>query len=251
MRVLILAGTAEARALAGLLAAEPGFSVTAALAGRTEDPAPYPVPVRRGGFGGTAGLGAHLAAERVDLLVDATHPFAGRMGAQAAEAAAEAGIALLRLDRPEWHPGPGDRWQPVPDLPSAAAALPPGAHAFLATGPGGLAPFLARRDLALTLRAITPPEPPPDHPALRVVTGLPPEDPEAETLLLRRIVATHLVAKNAGGPAAAKLHAARALGLPVLMVARPPRPTVAATVATPEAAAAHIRRMAATGVAPP
>lgn len=253
MRVLILAGTAEARALAALLAGEPGLAVTAALAGRTEAPATHAVPVRRGGFGGAAGLAAHLRAERVEILVDATHPFAARMGAQAAEAAAATGCALLRLERPGWRPGPGDRWQTVPDLAAAAAALPGGAHAFLATGPGGLAPFLERRDLALTLRAVAPPEPMPPHPALGVVTGLPPDDPEAEAALFRRLGVTHLVAKNAGGPAAAKLAAARALALPVVMVARPSRPAVADTVATPEAAAERIRALAAgrAGVAPP
>lgn len=222
MKLLLLAGTAEARALAGELAQVASLSATAALAGVTDRPEPYPIPVRRGGFGGADGLAAYLSASGTDLLVDATHPFAAQMSANAVAAAARAGIPLIRLERPPWIPNPGETWVPVPDAQTAACALPAGATAFLAIGPGSLAPFLQRRDLRLVLRAIAAPTPLPEHPALSVIEARPPFELEAELDALRACAATHLVAKNAGGDAGrTKLDAARQLSLPVVMIARP------------------------------
>lgn len=240
-RLLLLAGTAEARALATALAARPEIETLASLAGATRAPAPYPVPTRRGGFGGAAGLAAFLRAARIDLLVDATHPFAARMQANAAEAAGAVGLPRLRLSRPPWAPGPGDRWRRVADAEAAAAALPPGASAFLATGPGSLAPFLARRDLRLALRVVDPTEPPPGRPDLVLVTGRPPFRVEDEIAALQAQAATHLVCKNAGGEAgAAKLLAARALALPVVMIERPAAPETAPRAESVAAALAWI-----------
>jgi precorrin-6A/cobalt-precorrin-6A reductase len=221
LRVLVLAGTTEARALCAQLAVLPGLDVRAALAGATRAPTPYTVPVRRGGFGGAAGLARHLAAGGIGALVDATHPFAATISRNAVTAAAIARVPLLRVVRPDWRPGPGDAWIMVPDLASAAAVLPAGARAFLATGRGSEAAFRTRDDLHLLLRVIDPPVAP--LPANWTLTvARPPFPVEAEIAALTSFGATHLVCKNAGGkPGRSKLEAAASLGLPVVMVARP------------------------------
>lgn len=227
--VLILAGTAEARALAEALAALPGLHVTASLAGVISAPAPIAVEIRTGGFGGAEGLAAWLGARRVAALIDATHPFAARIAANAARACAATGTPRLKLLRPPWRPV-GD-WRPCPDIAAAAAALPPGARPLVTTGRKEVAPFAARPDLACLLRVI---EPVPDLPAhITQIVARPPFGLEAELALMRAHAVTHLVAKNAGGAGRAKLEAAARLGLPILMVERPAPPAgpLAATVA--------------------
>src|SRR5580704_2403196 len=122
-RILILGGTTEARRLAERLADRRDLAVTLSLAGRTANPATQPVPVRIGGFGGAQGLAAHLAAERVDVLIDATHPYAASISANAAQASALSGVPLLGLRRPPWVAVAGDRWREVVDASAAVAAL--------------------------------------------------------------------------------------------------------------------------------
>jgi precorrin-6A/cobalt-precorrin-6A reductase len=92
--------------------------VTLSLAGRTAAPAVQPVPVRIGGFGGAAGLARYLSAEGIDVLIDATHPYAAVISANAARAAQSAGVPLLALRRPPWRPAAGDRWIEVADVPA-------------------------------------------------------------------------------------------------------------------------------------
>jgi precorrin-6A/cobalt-precorrin-6A reductase len=218
--VLILAGTAEARALAGALAALPGLRVTVSLAGLTSAPAPIAAETRTGGFGGAEGLAAWLRAHRVAALIDATHPFAARMAANAARACAATGTPRLKLLRRPWRPA-GD-WRPCPDIAAAAAALPPGARPLVTTGRKEVAPFAARPDLACLLRVI---EPVPGLPAHVIqIVARPPFTLDAELALMRAHAITHLVAKNAGGAGRAKLEAAVGLGLPILMVERPAPP---------------------------
>lgn len=219
--VLILAGTAEARALAEALAALPGLRVTASLAGVTSAPAPLAGDTRTGGFGGAAGLTAWLGEQRVAALIDATHPFAARIAANAAAACECTGTPRLKLLRPAWQPV-GD-WRAFPDLAATAAALPSGARPLLTTGRKELAPFAARTDLAPLLRVIEPVADLPPH--IEQIVARPPFGLEDELALMRRHGATHLVAKNAGGPARAKLDAAVRLGLPILVVERPTAPS--------------------------
>lgn len=241
MRVLILGGTSEARHLAGLLAADGRIAATLSLAGRTEKPAPQPLPTRVGGFGGADGLAAYLTVEGVDVLVDATHPFAERISANAAIASAKAGVPLLALERPAWTRVAGDQWIDVPDLAAAAEAL--GAaprRVFLTTGRLGVAAFKAAPQHRYLLRSIDPPDAADLPPACDVVLARGPFTVEDEIALMRRQAVEIVVTKNSGAAAAAdKLAAARALGLPVIMIVRAVRP-VAETVATPEAAHAWL-----------
>src|SRR5262249_58372871 len=114
-RILILGGTTEARRLAERLAPRADLDVRLSLAGRTSNPVPHPVPVRVGGFGGAEGLADHLKVERIDRLIDATHPYAAQMSANAAKAARRAGVPLLALRRPVWLPDRRARWTQSPD----------------------------------------------------------------------------------------------------------------------------------------
>lgn len=223
--VLILGGTTEARRLAAELAGRPGLRTTTSLAGRVTRPAALDGAVRTGGFGGADGLADWLRAHRVDALVDATHPFAGTITANAVRAAAATGVPLVVLRRPGWRPGPGDRWHDAGSPAGAAAALPGlGRRVFLTTGRLGLAAFAHLADLHFLVRSVEPPEPP-LPPDTDVLLARGPFTVEGETDLLRAHRIDVLVTKDSGGAAtAAKLTAARELGLPVVVVRRPALP---------------------------
>ncbi|MGY1639581.1 cobalt-precorrin-6A reductase [Geodermatophilus sp. SYSU D00703] len=236
-RVLVLGGTGEARRLAERLVDE-GVDVLSSLAGRVADPVLPPGAVRVGGFGGVAGLAAAL--DGVAVLVDATHPFAATMTANAAAAAAATGTPLLRLQRPGWTPGPGDDWCWVDSLEAAAAAVAGSGSVFLTTGRQGLAAFAGLRGRCL-VRAVDPPSPP--LPArTTVVLARGPFTVEEERALMREHAVEVVVTKDSGGGmTAAKLTAARELRLPVVVVRRPPVPPGVPVVATVEEALAWVR----------
>ncbi len=209
-----------------------GMAAILSYAGRTQTPRPQPVPLRIGGFGGAEGLAAWLRAHGIRRLVDATHPFAARISANAALASAATGIPLLALERPAWQPGPGDRWTAAGDIAEAARLLAgPRRRVFLALGRQNLAAFAAQPQHRYLLRLVDPPAGPLPLPdcALEIARG--PFDTAGDLALMRHHGIELVVAKNAGGAGAeAKLAAARVLGLPVLMIARPapaPRPSVA------------------------
>jgi len=222
-KILILGGTAEARALAGMLK---GHDVTLSLAGRTASPAAHPVPVRTGGFGGAPGLADHLRAEGVERLVDATHPYAARISANAAEAARQTGIPLLALRRPAWARQPGDDWTEVDDAPAAVVAL--GAaprRVFLALGRQEARAFEAAPQHAYLIRSVDPIEPPLAVPRAESLLARGPFEAAAEHALLAARGIEAIVAKNSGGAATyGKIAAARALGLPVILLRRPALP---------------------------
>src|SRR6266568_4486550 len=144
LRVLVLGGTAQARRLAGLLAADPGVDVTSAVAGRTTAPRRPPGAVRVGGFGGVDGLTDWLRGNDIDAVIDATHPFATTITDNAVAATGRAGIPLLILRRPGWQPRPGDDWHRVATLADATTRLPAlGRRVFLTTGRTDLTPCAA------------------------------------------------------------------------------------------------------------
>ena len=240
--VLLLAGTAEARAPAQCLADIPGLCLTASLAGVTSDPAPIAAETRRGGFGGAAGLAQYLTAHRIAAVIDATHPFAAQMATNAALACTATATPRLRLLRPPWQPV-GD-WHSYPDLSSAAAALPSGANVLLTSGRKEITPFVARPDLTCLLRVIEPVADLPAH--ITQLTTRPPFTLDAEAALMRDHVITHLVSKNSGGPGRTKLDAATRLGLPILVITRPVPPPGPA-VETVDAAVAWLRETVAIG----
>ena len=222
--ILLLGGTAEANALARGLAGA-GLAAIYSYAGRTARPAAQPIPVRVGGFGGIEGLAGYLRAERIGAVIDATHPFAARISANAVAACAAAGVPLAALERPPWAAGPGDDWQEVDSIADAARALPARpARVFLAIGRQELAPFAARAEHIYLLRLVDPPPAPP-LPGAEIVVDRGPFTEAGDRALMARFGTEIVVAKNAGGDGArAKLEAARALGARVIMVRRPAIP---------------------------
>jgi precorrin-6A/cobalt-precorrin-6A reductase len=221
--VLILGGTGEARELAARLAAAGDLLVVSSLAGRVTDPALPAGEVRIGGFGGVPGLTDWLRDQRAVAVVDATHPFAQTISANAVAACTAAGTPLLSLVREPWIAGPGDCWHEVGSLQAAAQVLPSlGRRAFLTTGRQGLHTFAALADLWFLIRCVDPPAAP--LPAARqVILARGPYDAGAEQELMREHGIDVLVTKNSGGAlTAGKLAAARELGLPVVVVRRPP-----------------------------
>lgn len=206
--------------------ARTGHEAVFSYAGRVARPAPQPLPTRIGGFGGAGGLADYLRAEKIGAVIDATHPFASQMSRNACAACARAGTPLIALERPAWVPAPGDDWRHVADLAGAVAALPEApARVFLAIGKQHLTPFAARPQHHYLLRLVDPPEGPLPLPDAHAEIARGPFDAAGDKALMRRHAITHIVAKNAGGAGAeAKLIAARALGLPVILIDRPALP---------------------------
>ena len=224
-RLLILGGTREASDLARAVA-DAGIDAVLSYAGRVARPAAQPVPVRVGGFGGAEGLAAYLRAEGITRLIDATHPFAAQMSHNAVAAAAAADIPLAALTRPAWTPQPGDRWHHVPDIAGAVDALTgPSRRVMLAVGRMHLDAFATQPQHHYLLRLVDPPETPPPLPEQTVTVSRGPFTVAEDTALMRGHGIEIVVAKNAGGAGArAKLDAARALGLEVIMIDRPALP---------------------------
>jgi precorrin-6A/cobalt-precorrin-6A reductase len=235
-RVLVLGGTGEARELAARLAGRAGTEVISSLAGRTSDPALPPGRTRTGGFGGADGLAAWLAAEHIDAVIDATHPFAAAMTRAAVTATARLGVPLLLLRRPGWTAGPGDDWRRVPSLAAAAANLP-GERVFLTVGGTDVSAFAAGERHWFLIRSVGAPAPP-LPPRRHLLRARGPFTVAEETALLRHHGVEVLVTRDSGGElTSAKLAAARQLGLPVVMVDRPAVPDVPAVVTVGEALA--------------
>lgn len=235
-RVLLLAGTHEARALAGRLWDMPRLRVIASLAGVTRSPLPISAETRQGGFGGPAGLAAYLRQAQIDALVDATHPFAAKMPWHAAEAAHQVGIPRLRLLRPPWPVLP--EWAEVTDLTEALQPLPRGARVLVTTGRRDLLPLQDRPDLRILLRSIEPAGPVPQH--VHTIEARPTGPVATEVALMASHRISQLITKNSGGDRA-KLDAAATLGVMVTVIKRPPQPP-GPTVAKTEDAAAWLNR---------
>lgn len=223
--LLILGGTTEAAALCRRIA-DLGLAAMVSLAGRVANPVPLALLQRVGGFGGATGLADYIRAHRITHLIDASHPFAATISANAVLATAVTRTPLVALIRPAWQPQAGDDWQLVPDIPAAVAALDrPAERVFLAVGRMHLGAFTAHPQHFYLLRLVDPPEAPvpfPDHHAL-IARG--PFSEAGDMALLQDHRITRIVSKNAGGSGAvAKIAAARTLGLPVLMIDRPAIP---------------------------
>ncbi|MCO7221927.1 cobalt-precorrin-6A reductase [Klenkia sp. PcliD-1-E] len=237
--ILVLGGTGEARELAAVLTARGGH-VVSSLAGRLADPVLPDGEVRVGGFGGVEGLTAWLAEHRPAAVVDATHPFAAGITANAAAACGS--TPLLRLQRPGWTPGPGDDWHWAADLDEAASSVSGmvTGTTFLTTGRQGLAAFAGLPGRVL-VRCVDPPTGPlPAGATLVLARG--PFTVADELALMREHAVDVVVSKDSGGHmTAAKLVAARELGLPVVLVRRPPLPAGVPVVGTVEEAAAWLR----------
>lgn len=227
-RVLILGGTTEATTLATQINQIPGVEAIASLAGRTQQPVTQtnPVSFRIGGFGGVAGLANYLRQEHIDLLIDATHPFAAQISFNAAQAASKSGIPRLMLIRPAWKPVLGDDWIEVNTNQAAAQTLPGLAERiFLTIGRQELPAYAHLKNIWFLMRMIDPPAPDLPIPPGQLILQRGPFSLESERSLLQKHQIGAIVSKNSGGDATyAKIIAARELGLPIVMVQRPPVP---------------------------
>jgi precorrin-6A/cobalt-precorrin-6A reductase len=240
MRVLLLGGTSEARALARRL--HPGVDVVSSLAGRVPDPALPVGDVRIGGFGGIDGLRAWLVESNVDALVDATHPYAATITANAATVCAELELPHLLLMRPAWPPG--DTIQVTSVAHAAQTVADKGfSRVFLTTGRSGLTAF-SGLDAWFLIRAVTAPDPQTLPRRHELVLSRGPYDYTDELRLLREYDIDALVTKNSGGDMTRpKLDAASASGIAVIMVDRPAPPVGVSTVSTVDDAVGWIRSL--------
>ncbi|MEU7629691.1 cobalt-precorrin-6A reductase [Nocardia sp. NPDC049220] len=246
MRILILGGTREARELAHIASGERGFEIVSSLAGRVRTPLLPEGAVRVGGFGGAEGLRDWVAANGIDAVVDATHPFAATISANAAAAVKDSGVPLVCLRRPSWSAQTGDRWVRVPDLAAAAEAVAAlGERVFLTIGRQGVRAFAGLGGQWFLIRAIDPPEGPlPPHREILLARG--PFTVEGESRLIAQHRIDVLVGKDSGGDqTAAKLVAARAAGVPVVVIDRPKFPECDVLVETVAQARDWLRRAAA------
>lgn len=239
--ILILGGTTEARRLAERLATRDDLATTLSLAGRTATPAALPVPVRSGGFGGVEGLADYLKTERIAVLIDATHPYAAVISANAARAATITGTPLVAFRRPPWERREGDRWTAVADVIDAVRALgEQPRRVFLALGRKEIAPFAQAPQHHYLVRSVDPIDPPLAVPKASYILARGPFSEADDRALLAAHAIEVVVSKNSGGSATyGKIAAARALGIEVVMLRRPLLPEVP-QVETVEAALAFI-----------
>jgi precorrin-6A/cobalt-precorrin-6A reductase len=236
-RILILGGTTEARLLGERLAQRSGLDVTLSLAGRTAAPVAHAVPIRVGGFGGAEGLAAHLVAERIDVLVDATHPYATVISGNAAAAGRITRVPFLVLHRPPWTAVAGDRWIEVDDTAAAVRAI---GHkirdVFVTLGRNDIAAFTDAPQHNYLFRSVDPIDPPLHLPHVTYITARGPFCEANERALMTVHNINVVISKNSGGSAAyGKIAAARALGIEVIMVRRPAQPDAAAVTTIEDA----------------
>jgi precorrin-6A/cobalt-precorrin-6A reductase len=204
--VLLLAGTSEAADIAKYLVRSKRITAIASLAGATRAPKDLGLPMRIGGFGGAEEFAAYLKDQNIDIVIDATHPFASKMTQRTALICGELGVKYLLVQRPGWVPEAGDKWFPVQDIPAVKALIPAGSTVFLATGRQTLAQFSGMQDCRILCR---------------VIVGRPPFSVQEEVDFFRSEGVDWIVVKNSGGERSkSKLDAARQLGLPVAMIER-------------------------------
>ncbi|HEY3912222.1 MAG TPA: cobalt-precorrin-6A reductase [Stellaceae bacterium] len=245
LMVLVLGGTSEGFDLARALTREPAARVVSSLAGRTANPRLPIGEVRIGGFGGADGLAAYLRSTGVGMVIDATHPFAATMGGNAEEGCRQAGVPLLRLERPAWRPIAGDNWTEVDDWDEAANAVGKlSQRVLLAVGRRELAAFAALDHVWFLVRSVDPPNPVPAFRQAELLLARGPFALDDE----RRLLAGHridtILCRNSGGSAAdAKLVAARELGIRVVIRRRPPRPAGLPRVSSVSEAILWVRSM--------
>jgi len=218
-RILLLGGTGDALQIARVLSASDVYSV----AGIGKTPAGLTCIVRTGGFGGAQGLQAYLEAERIGLLIDATHPFAARISGNASIASRAAGVPYWALRRAPWQPQSGDDWRFVDDWPQIVAALAPFRRPLFTLGREPLAHL---DDIPVhqywVVRCLDAHA---GNARASVIGARGPFTVDGERALFGMLGIDVVVSKNSGGSAtAAKLEVARERGLPVVMTRRPELP---------------------------
>ena len=220
IRLLVLAGTREARYVVSELSRDRRFDLIASLAGATPSPLPLAAPVHSGGFGGAEGLAQFCRERSIDAIIDVTHPFARHISRNAAAASLAIEIPCLAYNRPPWRPEAGDQWREFDSWRQMVANIPPGTRVFLAGGTASIEVFTTRDNIFLCARALNV-SGCEDTATTRFLNAMPDADPDTEIALFTQYGIELLCCKNAGGEAsAAKIKAARSLGIPVWFLAR-------------------------------
>lgn len=216
IRVLLLGGTGDALKIARGLGSDDVYS----LAGLGKIPEDLPCRVRVGGYGGAEGLARYVEAERIGLIVDATHPYAAQISANAALAGRLAGVDCWALRRPAWQPQPGDDWRFVSGWEALSVELTSFARPLFTLG---REPLLHLDAIPAhhywTVRCL---DALPGNERARVIGARGPFTLEGERALFEQYGFDVVISKNSGGAATeAKLEIARERGLPVFMIERP------------------------------
>ena len=233
MKILVLAGTSDARLLLERMDTK---DVIASLAGSTRAPADLPCQTRIGGFGGADGFRDYLKHADITAVVDATHPFAAQMTHTAAAVCQSLRISHMILQRPEWVTSDADDWRFVDYIHQIPDIIPLGVTVFLGTGRQTLDQFSCLKERHLFARVIDEPQKPFPHENGAFLVGTPPFSIAEEVALFREKSIEWLVVKNAGGEKSkSKLDAAAQLGLPVVMINRPKLPDATVVGAVDEA----------------
>ena len=225
--LLILGGTTEASRLARRVA-DLAVEAVYSYAGRVATPDRQPIDTRVGGFGGVEGLIDYLRDRRITHIVDATHPFAAQISRNVSAAATATSLPLIALTRPPWTPIDGDQWTTATDMADAVKHVETKEkrRIFLAIGRTEISAFRRVPQHHYLLRMVEPPATPPSMPDHTLVIARGPFDEASDRELIQHHEIDLVVSKNSGGAGAyAKIGAARALGLPVLMINRPRLPT--------------------------
>ena len=215
-RVLVLGGVTEALAIARTLGPQHVYS----LAGIGRVPTDLRCEVRVGGYGGAEGLAQYIREQRIDLLLDATHPYAAQISHNAARAAALSTIPCWALRRPAWQPQVGDDWREVSDWAELVAALKPFQRPLFTLGREPLAHMEEIPEQQFwTLRAL---DPYPGNARCDVIGARGPFRLDDERALFEQRQIDVLISKNSGSSATEpKLEVARERGVPVLILKRP------------------------------
>ena len=220
--ILLLAGSMEARGIGEAVAAL-GLRVHAVLTEPPKGPTPPPLPfdlMERPQAEGLAAL-----AEGARAIVDASHGFDQQLTEAGQRAAAALGLPIINFSRPPWDAGENPLWQTAADVRSAMALVPSGARVFAATGWGSLPQCAAFPGDRLLLRQTHRHDRVPPFDFVELVFGEAPFTPESEAELFQALSVDLLMCRNLGGRASRpKLDAAAQLGLPVVLIDRPPLP---------------------------
>lgn len=237
--LLLLAGSGEAREIAAQLA-QSSLRVTASIFAPDHWSGPLPLPMRSGGFGGDAAFRTYLTDHDITAVLDATHPFAARVSARTWRMCQDMDLPYAQLDRPAWTPGPEDRWTEVDSAADAVALTKPGSRHFVTTGLETWPAFRSATDRTFFFRSLSGTAPPEHLPHISMVPGQGPFSMDHEYQLFQDYHLDGLICKNAGGTLSrTKLDAARALGMEVILIRRPP-PTGAPVVHDVTAALAWV-----------
>lgn len=219
-KILLLGGTKEAANLAEKLAKD-GHDLISSLAGRTKEPKPIAGKIRVGGFGGATGLANFIREEKIELLIDATHPFAIQISQNAKTATMETGVSFQQIMRPLWQKETGDNWFEVESLELACHAICQNSKVLLALGSQHLAAFYRRDDVHFVVRMIDKPAEPLPFKQCTLITGKPSLEWKDEKELLQKEAIDQIICRNSGGQGAyAKIIAARKLNIPVILIGR-------------------------------